>query len=490
MARIAQLFYILAVSTTVFPQAISLSGTVSNANGKAIVGAHVTLVKQKYVVDTDSAGLFRIVSEVSNETNVPQYKENDHVEIKNSIVLLHLTAPSPVKFEQFDFHGKLMKQIDMNVVQPGEYRFEKLGFNNAATMSALRISTTSIVKTFRWLSLENKPLIGCDISAITSGKVVFSNVVAPVDSLKISAAGYRSKTVPLLSYQNTHVTITLDTILYGVFRIELFPADIQTGDPAYTRVYGTINDGPAPPGIIFEKVEESGPCKLFKTIIPFCVNCNLGGKCVADDSCQREPSPVNVGKVTVIGLKSNGIKTSFTMIPSKSNYYQLVEKPDFPPFSEGDSIVLQAEGTATIPPITVKTRGVSPLVVTNEEIVFEDGKPVTIKWQKPAIAGVSAMTIRINVSYHGGTKGEIIVDCEDNGEVTVPASMIDKLKSWGIAGYPVAELTRLSIVTIDSMNPGLIIQSTKIKLITIPGLENCDQNEDCTTGRCIDRMCR
>jgi hypothetical protein len=75
MARIALLFFILANSTTIFSQAISLSGTVLNAKGKAIVGAHITLVNQKCTVGTDSAGLFRITSEASDKINVPQYKE-------------------------------------------------------------------------------------------------------------------------------------------------------------------------------------------------------------------------------------------------------------------------------------------------------------------------------------------------------------------------------------------------------------------------------
>ncbi|HEX2958383.1 MAG TPA: hypothetical protein VHO70_16225 [Chitinispirillaceae bacterium] len=280
-------------------------------------------------------------------------------------------------------------------------------------------------------------------------------------------------------------------IPYGVFKIQLFPADADLGDPAYTRVNGAIYDGPMLPGIIFEKVEESGPCKLFKAIKPFCKNCKVGGKCVAEDSCQREPSPISVGMVTVNGFTLNGVKTPFTMTPSKSNSYQLVgNKPDFPPFSEGDSVVLLAEGTTTMPSFTIKTRGISPLVVSNEEIVFEDGKSVTFKWQKPAVAGVSTMNIRINVSYHGGTKGEIIIDCEDNGEVTLPGSMIDRLKSWGLSGYPVVELTRRSIVTIDPSKPDLIIESAVTKSVKIPGVIPCNQNEDCQSSSCINRMCQ
>ncbi|HEX2958384.1 MAG TPA: carboxypeptidase regulatory-like domain-containing protein, partial [Chitinispirillaceae bacterium] len=199
-----------AISITVYSQPISLSGTVSDAKGRVIVGAHVSLFKKKFTVETDSAGSFRIVSDMSTYT--PQCKDIDYIKVKNNNIFLYLTAPSPVRIEQFDFHGKLMKRIDMKVIQPGEYQFEKSGFNNVTAMSAVRILTNSTQKIFRWLSLGNKPLIGNDFSATLSGKAAFSNVATPVDSLKISAGGYSSKTVPLFSYQNASIAVTLDTI--------------------------------------------------------------------------------------------------------------------------------------------------------------------------------------------------------------------------------------------------------------------------------------
>ncbi len=491
MARIVLLFCIFAVSTA-FSQTISLSGRVSNAKGKAVVGAHVTLARKKITVDTDSTGTFRILSDVSVKGIATQRRVTDNIAIKNNIVCLHLAATSPVRLELFDIQGNLMKRINTKTLQPGDYQFDRFQFRNVSAITALRISTKSTQKTIRWLSLENRILIGNNISIISNGNVKSSNTVAKIDSLKISAEGYISRIIPLLSYLDSSIAVTLDAIIYGNFTIMLVPENLAMGDDAYTTAAGAFYDGPLPPNSIFEKVEESGPCKLYKTIIPFCADdCGINGKCVAEDSCHWYPSIVSAGSITITGFKFKGVKSLLTISPLNQSYNRKkVDQVDFPPFSEGDSIIVSAEGSITTAPFTIKSAGIAPLEIPNEAIVLEDGLPMTLRWKKQEHAGISTMNIRINISYHGGTKGEIIVDCEDNGEVTIPAPMLSWLKSWGIAGYPMVELTRRSIVSSDTTKPSLMIESSLTRLVIIPGLISCDQDEDCPGARCVERRCQ
>jgi hypothetical protein len=285
---------------------------------------------------------------------------------------------------------------------------------------------------------------------------------------------------------------------YGTFKIRLIAAVVDTVDPtnnnpAYTVVEGGVNDGPAVPEYLFEKIEESGPCKLYKTLLPFCDKpCGGNGKCIAENTCQQYPSKISVGDVTVNGFKLSGQKISFTMSPSTALNYQMVGvSMDYPPFTEGDTVTFAATGTTTAPAFTTSVRGITPLVISNEEITLEDDKPITFHWEKPKVAGVSTMNIRINISYHGGTKGEIMVDCEDNGEVTVPAAMIMKLKSWGMAGWPIADMTRKSIISSDSTKPRIIIESMVTKGLNIPGIISCNDDEHCPNGGiCKDRKCQ
>jgi hypothetical protein len=304
--------------------------------------------------------------------------------------------------------------------------------------------------------------------------------------------------IMIFCLNNENPTNTSDTttnsgaLSYGTFLIKFIPENLDSQDPAYTSITGTICDGPSPPNIIFKEVMSSGSCKLLKAVTPNCSqNCQLGYTCVSEDSCMPEPKVLDVGTVTVNGLKNSSGLTTITMEPPKSLYYQMVGVSlVYPPCSEGDTITLSATGKDSVAPFTIKARGITPLVVLNGDILVEDGKDINLQWVPPAISGVSTINVRINISYHGGTKGEIQCDCEDNGSLTIPGAMLDKLKSYGIAGYPLVEITRKSVGTNADAKASVIVQCSVTKLLTIPGVTSCNQDGDCPGKTCVDRKCQ
>ncbi len=278
---------------------------------------------------------------------------------------------------------------------------------------------------------------------------------------------------------------------FGTFRIQLIPEDKGMGDPAYTRVLGTMFDGPSPPNSIFKEVKSSGVCKLMKAVSPFCSQeCGLGYKCIAEDSCMAEPKVIGVGKVTITGLKYNNKSTPVVMEQLRGNYQMVGVTLDYPPWEEGDTITLSAAGSADAAAFTLKARGITPLEVLNNEIVVSDGQPITLQWKPPTVKNVSTISVQINISYHGGTKAEIQCECEDNGSLTIPGSMLDELKSYGIAGYPRVDITRKSIGYDEVSKAQVILECMVTRMLTIPGIESCDRNEDCQNQNCIDRRCQ
>lgn len=279
---------------------------------------------------------------------------------------------------------------------------------------------------------------------------------------------------------------------FGAFRIQLFPENKEAGDPAYSRIWGTICDGPSPPNIIFKEVMSSGSCKLMKAINPTCSqDCGLGYKCISDDSCMAEPKSINVGRVTITGLKVSNSLVPVEMDPPKSNYYQMVGTTlDYPPCAEGDTITLTAAGSENAGAFKLKVRCITPLEVLNNQILAEDGQPITLQWKPPTVPNVSTISVRINISYHGGTKGEIQCECPDNGSLTIPGAMLDQLKSYGIAGYPIVEITRKAIGYDENAKVQVIVECTVTKLLTIPGVVSCNQDEDCPNQHCVDRRCQ
>ncbi|MBN1577744.1 MAG: hypothetical protein JW913_14385 [Chitinispirillaceae bacterium] len=284
---------------------------------------------------------------------------------------------------------------------------------------------------------------------------------------------------------------------FGAFWVRLFAAvtDSASENPAHTRIEGKINDGPSPPNIVFEEVMTIGDCKLLKALYPSCDDCGSSATCVAKDSCQPKPSSYSVGNVTVNGLKNNGSKITFTIepfiMPFSTDYQMINVALDYPPFSEGDTVTLAAAGSEFASPFTLTARGIAPLNVSKDSVVLEDNKPITLKWDPPSMAGVSTISVRINVSYHGGTKGEIQCDCADDGELTVPAELLDKLMAWGFAGWPVADITRKSVGVDETAKTELVVESMVTKGLFIPGVISCNDSTECPEGqKCIERRCQ
>lgn len=280
---------------------------------------------------------------------------------------------------------------------------------------------------------------------------------------------------------------------FGTFRVQLIPENPELSNPAYTNFVGMMKDGPIPPVDIFTQTMDRGQCKLYKTQVPFCQEpCQNGYLCVANDSCMREPSAYSVGNITLTGMKSGGESKTYISEPGDRAFdYQISSPyPDYPPANEGDTITFSAAGKGSVAPFTLKVPCIAPLVIKNDEILLEDGKDITLNWEPPKVAGISTISIRFNLSYHGGTKGEIQCETEDDGTVTIPAEMIDKLKSYGTAGYPCVYITRQAIAVSEAAKAKATVECTITKMLTIPGLISCSGNT-CPEGKtCIDRKCQ
>jgi len=284
---------------------------------------------------------------------------------------------------------------------------------------------------------------------------------------------------------------------FGTFRVQLIPENPELSNPAYTNFVGMMKDGPVPPVDIFKEQMVSGQWKLYKKYSPYCEDCSSENVCVADDSCMAEPNAYSVGNVTLTGMKSGGEPLTYVSEPGDRAFdYQITSPyPDFPPANEGDTITFSAAGKGSVEPFTMKVPCISPLIVLNDEILLENGKDIVLNWEPPKVAGISTISIRINLSYHGGTKGEILCETEDDGSVTIPGAMLDKLKSYGTAGYPCVYITRQAVAVHEGAKAKATVECTITKMLTIPGEISCSGdatgNGVCPQGTtCIDRKCQ
>jgi hypothetical protein len=140
---------------------------------------------------------------------------------------------------------------------------------------------------------------------------------------------------------------------------------------------------------------------------------------------------------------------------------------------------------------TATAKGISPLMVKDGVLLMEDGKPLVLEWTAPTMSGTK-VHVELDISHHGGTKGKIECLADDNGRLEVAADLVTRLKALGVAGWPIAEMTRQSKGTSQQVKVDLLLESKFVKDITIPGLTSCSDDDSCPTGQTcqLDLTCK
>ncbi len=491
MRQSAAMCFIAVFCFTAFAQEqlINISGTVTSPGNKPIPGAIVTLQGQKLADTTDATGAYSITADNIGVHRNPILPGAERISLANGKVSIGLTKQSPVMIEMFDIKGHLQQRVLERNASAGEYRFELSRSTLAAQLMVIRVSVGNRNATFRYLPLSKSRCAIASATHVSSTTTGLTKAQAAVDSLKIEAAGYTSKGVPATSYQGT-VNITLDSAdaeqTFGTFVVTLNHYDTSAS------LLGAINDGVTPSAPIWETVMRVGSCRLLKPRNPFCEEGCPGGLCVEDDSCQMSPTPIDVGKVTSNGLKTTDGATTFTMKMIGTSYQPSVTL-DFPPFSEGDPVTMAAEGKGSVAAFTLSAKGISLLKILNDTIKLLDSQAIDLRWEPPAIAGNTRIYVLIDITYHGGTKAKIECDCEDDGELIIPAAMLDKLKTFGISGWPRIDIVRRQVGPVDpTVKAKLILEYTRTIGLVIPGIISCNNDGQCPEGQTCqpDRKCK
>jgi len=271
----------------------------------------------------------------------------------------------------------------------------------------------------------------------------------------------------------------------GRFQITMVRAVAASGDepasPAYTSVVGRVYDAVLPPNITWTATAEEGDCTLLEPSIPACdPACSGTDVCVEDGRCVAYPRALDLGTVTLRGLTPQSGDEGIAIDPlPPNNNYQLPGRVQlaYPPFAEGDPITLDAEG-GDLPAFAIETTGIAQLEPTiDSPLRFTADSATELRWAPPAEAAASRILVRVDISHHGGQKGEIVCDAEDTGTLVIPAELGAQLIDLGIAGYPSLQITREAIGTANAAGASieLVVASPVTIELEIPGLVSCDE---------------
>jgi len=246
-----------------------------------------------------------------------------------------------------------------------------------------------------------------------------------------------------------------------------------------TSIFGKVSDGPTPVTTILEESLSEGDCTLATPRVPFCTTpCGGSAACVEDDTCLAYPTAQSVGVVTVTGVKTADSRTTFELTSTNNNYQGVIPLA-YPPFAESAPVTFAAAGDY-FSAFNLSSKGIAPLALTSTEFALKSGQPLALTWTKGTESSAK-IHVNLNISNHGGSKGQIDCETADSGALTVSAALITKLLNLGVAGFPTVKVTR-HVVASTVIAPGRVeleIFSTVEHPVTIDGLNSCTDTENC-----------
>jgi hypothetical protein len=272
------------------------------------------------------------------------------------------------------------------------------------------------------------------------------------------------------------------SLLVGTFQVKLTPATSQGA--AATAVFGKVYDGATPSTIVWESPQVDGDCTLTTPRVPYCSTPCGSAACVEDDTCVAYPTARGVGTVNVEGLQTRAGATNFKMTPIANGYQPPAGTTlEYPPFDEGDAVTFTPAG-AYYPGFSLKSSGVAPLVLTSTTLELQSGSPLVLTWD-PGSLSTASIHVKLDISHHGGTKGQILCDTSDTGALAISAELMTKLLDLGVAGYPSIVVTRHATgsAVIAAGRVDLDVSSVVEQSVTVEGLASCADDGDCPQGQ-------
>ncbi len=204
-----------------------------------------------------------------------------------------------------------------------------------------------------------------------------------------------------------------------------------------SAVEGDVSDGVVPQSVL-EEVQRTDDCFVLRRNNPYCEpSCAAGETCDFNGECLPYPTKQDLGTVSLAGLTQ---AVSMEPVFPGNTYYDTTLPT--PPFDAGQLIALDMPG-GVYGPLTLYGVGVEPLVSNDALWSVEAGQDLVVHWEAPVGDVVrSEVGLSVNVDQHGTSPGAVYCTFEDDGEGTVPATLIDFLVEAGVTGFPSGSLER------------------------------------------------
>lgn len=272
--------------------------------------------------------------------------------------------------------------------------------------------------------------------------------------------------------------------VFGYFNVKITPMKpatlLRAAMPDQVGVIGAFGASPTPDPFPWVVELEEGDCRLLLPRHPLCdPACTGGAMCVADElgetACIPQPEAADVGTLQVTGLGE-----PFEIERAGRSYQPVGIELAFPPCEDGEPIEIAAEGGA-FDAFELRSTCVAPMVFPGP-VAIERGMPLQLTWEPPSDPELTRVQVHFDISHHGGARGLIDCDLEDDGSHAIPAALVDGLVDLGVSGFPTLVLTRSAVAhgsTSQSEAVVLTVSSSFDNLVEIEGLTSCTSDEHC-----------
>lgn len=198
------------VILSVNAQTVNLQGVVSNSKGEPIANAIVTAVKLKMSDTTGADGRFSFAS-TSTRKVLSILPPSTNISLKNNVLQFALSTPSPMKVQIFNLKGSLLRQEMKQNAATGTYSLDLSNFYQSANVLLVKAAIGNSEETFRCMPLSDGgyALHRSNIVTTNSNSQRFTAVDEVVDTLIVTATGYRTKSVAITSLSDQDIKITL-----------------------------------------------------------------------------------------------------------------------------------------------------------------------------------------------------------------------------------------------------------------------------------------
>jgi hypothetical protein len=178
-----------------------------------------------------------------------------------------------------------------------------------------------------------------------------------------------------------------------------------------------------------EEKRRAGDCAYFAPEPPFCdPECEGESLCATGGICRGFPHPIDIGTVHVVGTDP-----ALDLEPTQLHTYNSgEERPGL--YQPGDEITMSAGGSGGVEALSLTVFGVPALLVPPDVLIARDHEDLVVTWAPDPESPPGTEIVFHADNDHHGIRAFVECRAADDGELTVPAAVLDLLIEAGESG--------------------------------------------------------